>query len=337
MQMRRSIPLLGLLPGSKFRWVAAIIVSLIVAYVLLGAQQFANFLTVGAIYALIALGYTMVYGIIELINFAHGDVFGLGAFVALWLLTLAGFNGAINNPIELAFVLLALFLITMGIMGMVGVVIERVAYRPLRNAGRLAPLITAIGVSFILENIIQAFFGPSPVNSPEIFTLTARVEVAGASIGYLNIFIVLAAVVLMIALQAFIGRTRLGRAMRSTAADRETAELMGVDINLTIAITFFIGSALAGAGGVVWVLYFGYAVFNQGFYAGLFAFTAAVLGGVGNTTGAALGGFFIGFVYVAAAQFGYSRWFEVFIFGILVLVLVFRPTGLLGQSAGERA
>jgi branched-chain amino acid transport system permease protein len=337
MQMRRSIPLLGLLQGSKFGWVAAIIVSLIVAYVLLGAQQFANFLTVGAIYALIALGYTMVYGIIELINFAHGDVFGLGAFVALWLLTLAGFNGAINNPIELAFVLLALFLITMGIMGMVGVVIERVAYRPLRNAGRLAPLITAIGVSFILENIIQAFFGPSPVNSPEIFTLTARVEVAGASIGYLNIFIVLAAVVLMIALQAFIGRTRLGRAMRSTAADRETAELMGVDINLTIAITFFIGSALAGAGGVVWVLYFGYAVFNQGFYAGLFAFTAAVLGGVGNTTGAALGGFFIGFVYVAAAQFGYSRWFEVFIFGILVLVLVFRPTGLLGQSAGERA
>jgi branched-chain amino acid transport system permease protein len=337
MQMRRSIPLLGLLQGSKFRWVAAIIVSLIVAYVLLGAQQFANFLTVGAIYALIALGYTMVYGIIELINFAHGDVFGLGAFVALWLLTLAGFNGAINNPIELAFVLLALFLITMGIMGMVGVVIERVAYRPLRNAGRLAPLITAIGVSFILENIIQAFFGPSPVNSPQIFTLTARVEVAGASIGYLNIFIVLAAVVLMIALQAFIGRTRLGRAMRSTAADRETAELMGIDINLTIAITFFIGSALAGAGGVVWVLYFGYAVFNQGFYAGLFAFTAAVLGGVGNTTGAALGGFFIGFVYVAAAQFGYSRWFEVFIFGILVLVLVFRPTGLLGQSAGERA
>ncbi len=337
MQMQRSIQLPARLEGGPYRLIGAIAVSLVVAYVLVGPQQFSNFLTIGAIYALIALGYTMVYGIIELINFAHGDIFGLGAFVALWLLTMGGFNGAINNPVELAVVLVALFLLTMGIMGLVGVAIERFAYRPLRNAPRLAPLITAIGVSFILENIMQAFFGPSPVNSPQIFTLNARFDIAGASIGYLNVFIVLVAVALMIGLQLFVGRTRLGRAMRSTAQDREAAELMGVNIDQTIAITFFIGSALAGAGGIVWALYFGYAVFNQGFYAGLFAFTAAVLGGIGNTTGAALGGFFIGFVYVAAAQFGYSRWFEVFIFGILVLVLVFRPTGLLGQQLGERA
>jgi branched-chain amino acid transport system permease protein len=337
MQMNRSLRLPARFTGGTFTLAAAIVVSLVVAYALVGPQQFSNFLTIGAIYALIALGYTMVYGIIELINFAHGDVFGMGAFVALWLLTVAGFNGAINNPVELAFVLLALFLVTMGVLGTIGVVIERLAYRPLRNAPRLAPLITAIGVSFILENVMQAFFGPSPVSSPQIFTLNARFSIAGASIGYLNVFIVAVAIALMIALQAFVSRTRLGRAMRSTAQDREAAQLMGVNIDQTIAITFFIGSALAGAGGIVWALYFGYAVFNQGFYTGLFAFTAAVLGGIGNTTGAALGGFFIGFVFVAAAQFGYSRWSEVFIFGVLVLVLVFRPAGLLGQQLGERA
>jgi branched-chain amino acid transport system permease protein len=337
MQMSRTLRLPARFTGGPGTLAVAIGVSLIAAYVLVGPQQFSNFLTIGAIYALIALGYTMVYGIIELINFAHGDVFGMGAFVSLWLLTAAGFNGAINNPVELAFVLVALFLVTMGVMGLIGVIIERLAYRPLRNAPRLAPLITAIGVSFILENIMQAFFGPSPVSAPQIFTLGARFSVAGASIGYLNVFIVIVAVALMIGLQTFVSRTRLGRAMRSTAQDREAAQLMGVNIDQTIAITFFIGSALAGAGGIVWALYFGYAVFNQGFYTGLFAFTAAVLGGIGNTTGAALGGFFIGFVFVAAAQYGYSRWSEVFIFGVLVLVLVFRPAGLLGQQLGERA
>ncbi len=337
MQMQRSIRLPSRVRRGPYQLVGAVAICLVAAYILVGAQQFSNFLTVGAIYALIALGYTMVYGIIELINFAHGDVFGMGAFVALWLLTVAGFHGAIDNPLVLAVVLVALFLLTMGIMGLVGMVIERVAYRPLRNAPRLAPLITAIGVSFILENIMQAFFGPSPVTSPQIFDLNARFNVAGASIGYLNVFIVLVAVALMIALQVFVGRTRLGRAMRSTAQDREAAQLMGVNIDQTIAITFFIGSALAGAGGIVWALYFGYALFNQGFYAGLFAFTAAVLGGIGNTTGAALGGFFIGFLYVAAAQYGYFRWFEVLVFGVLVLVLVFRPSGLLGQQLGERA
>lgn len=337
MQTRLTARVRAGLEGGRLSFFAAIAIALVVAYLLVGAQQFTNFLTIGAIYALIALGYTMVYGIIELINFAHGDIFGVGSFVCLWLLTTAGFNGAINNPLELAVVLIGLFLLTMGILGMVGVVIERFAYRPLRNAPKLAPLITAIGVSFILENIMQAFFGPSPVSSPQIFTLNARFDLAGASIGYLNVFIVAVAVVLMIGLQLFVARTRLGRAMRSTAQDREAAQLMGVNIDQTIAITFFIGSALAGAGGIVWALYFGYAVFNQGFYTGLFAFTAAVLGGIGNTTGAALGGFFIGFVFVAAAQFGYSRWSEVFIFGVLVLVLVFRPTGLLGQQLGERA
>ncbi len=301
-------------------------------------QQFINALTLGSIYALIALGYTMVYGIIELINFAHGDVFMVGAFVAMWLLTIPlGLTGALNDPVQLALVLVPVLLVTMLVMGLVGVAIERFAYRPLRSAPRLAPLITAIGVSFILQNIIQVLFGPSPRNVPQVISFDNRFEVLGANISYLSIMILILTISLIVGLQLFINRTSLGRAMRSTAQDREAAALMGVDINRTIAATFFIGSALAGAAGLVHGLYFGSIIFNLGFFAGLKAFTAAVLGGIGNTTGAALGGFLIGFVEVGAAAAGYARWSEAMIFGVLVIVLVFRPTGLLGQQLGERA
>ncbi len=300
-------------------------------------QQTVNALTIGAIYALIALGYTMVYGIIELINFAHGDVFMVGSFVSLWVTTTLGFQGTIRDPITLVWVLLVAFLVSMVVMGVVGVVIERFAYRPLRNAPRLAPLITAIGVSFILQNVIQSLFGPSPVNTPQLIDLQAGFDIGGASIRYISIFIVVLALGLMLGLHLFVTRTRLGRAMRSTAMDREAAQLMGVDINTTIALTFFIGSALAGAAGVVQGLYFGTTVFVIGFQAGLKAFTAAVLGGIGNTTGAALGGFLIGFIEVFTTQAGYSRWSEAVVFTVLILVLVFRPTGLLGQRLAERA
>jgi branched-chain amino acid transport system permease protein len=300
-------------------------------------QQLVNALTIGAIYALIALGYTMVYGIIELINFAHGDVFMAGSFVSFWLLVTLGFNGAIGNPLELAGVLLLTFTVSMVVMGVVGVVIERFAYRPLRHAPRLAPLITAIGVSFILQNVVQIIWGPSPVNVPQIFDVQASIDVLGASVKFLSIFIVLLAIFLMVALQVFVTRTNLGRAMRSTSQDREAAQLMGVDINTTIALTFFIGAALAGAAGVVQGLYFGTTFFIVGFQAGLKAFTAAVLGGIGNTTGAALGGFAIGFIEVFSAQAGYARWSEAVVFSILILVLVFRPTGILGQQLTERA
>jgi branched-chain amino acid transport system permease protein len=301
-------------------------------------QQFINALTLGSIYALIALGYTMVYGIIELINFAHGDVFMVGAFVAMWLLTIPlGLTGALNDPVQLALVLVPVLLVTMLVMGLVGVTIERFAYRPLRSAPRLAPLITAIGVSFILQNIIQVLFGPSPRNVPQLISFDNRFEVLGANVSYLSILILVLTISLIVGLQLFINRTSLGRAMRSTAQDREAAALMGVDINRTIAATFFIGSALAGAAGLVHGLYFGSIIFNLGFFAGLKAFTAAVLGGIGNTTGAALGGFLIGFVEVGAAAAGYARWSEALIFAVLVIVLVFRPTGLLGQQLGERA
>jgi branched-chain amino acid transport system permease protein len=301
-------------------------------------QQLVNALTIGSIYALIALGYTMVYGIIELINFAHGDVFMVGAFVAMWILTVPlGLTGAIDDPIRIAVILLPVLLITMVFMGVVGITIERLAYRPLRNAPRLAPLITAIGVSFILQNIIQVMFGPSQRNFPQIISFDWRINILGAQVRYLSILILVLTIILIVGLQLFINRTTLGRAMRSTAQDREAAALMGVDINRTIAATFFIGSALAAAAGMVQGLYFGSIIFNLGFFAGLKAFTAAVLGGIGNTTGAALGGFLIGFVEVGAAALGYAKWSEALIFAVLVIVLVFRPTGLLGQQLGERA
>jgi branched-chain amino acid transport system permease protein len=322
----------------SLRVVAIVIGLLVVSFGVLGVQQFQNFLTLGAIYALVALGYTMVYGIIELINFAHGDVFMVGAFVSMWIMTvpLGLSDKPIDNPAQLGIVLLIVVVATMVVMGLVGVIIERFAYRPLRHAPRLAPLITAIGVSFILQNIIQAIFSSSPIGVPQVFP-RVKLDLLGGSIGVLNIFMVVVALLLMVALQLFVGRTRLGRAMRSTAQDREAAELMGVDINQTIAITFFIAAALAGSAGVIQGLYFGSIQFNLGFFAGLKAFTAAVLGGIGNTTGAAVGGFIIAFIEVLAAQLGFSRWSEVAVFTVLILVLVFRPSGLLGQALGERA
>ena len=298
--------------------------------------QFINAVTIGAIYALIALGYTMVYGIIELINFAHGEIFMCGSFVSWWLLTTLGFSGAISDPLLLVSVLLLAFAVSMVVMGVVGVVIERLAYRRLRNAPRLAPLITAIGVSFILQNIVFVVVSNSIVTTPQIIPNTV-LTFGFFSISLINLFVIILAVGLMATLQLFIGRTRLGRAMRSTAIDRDAAQLMGADINTTIALTFFVGSALAGAAGVVQGLYFGITVFNIGFQAGLKAFTAAVLGGIGNTTGAALGGFVIGFLEVISSVWGQGRWSEAVVFGVLVLVLVFRPTGILGQQLADRA
>ncbi|KRT62324.1 MAG: inner-membrane translocator, branched-chain amino acid transport system permease protein [Chloroflexi bacterium CSP1-4] len=306
-------------------------------YVVIGPNQFVNALTIGAIYALVALGYTMVYGIIELINFAHGDVFMVGAFTSMFVLTQAlGQDGPIDSPGMLAVVLFINFTITMIALGILGAAIERFAYRPLRHAPRLAPLITAIGVSFILQNIIQIIYGPSPINTPQVIDPAARVEIGGVSIGVVNIFTIVTAVLLMIALQMLVSRTKIGRAMRSTASDRDAAQLMGVDINRTIAITFFIGSALAGAAGVVQGLYFGNIQFTLGFQAGLKAFTAAVLGGIGNITGAALGGFVIGFVEVTAGALGFFVWGQAAVFAVLIITLVFRPSGLLGQQLGER-
>ena len=322
--------------------VAALLVG---ALAWMGPQQFLNALTLGAIYALIAIGYTMVYGIIELINFAHGDVFMVGTFVSLSLLTGLGFTTAVSDPAMLIALLVGVFLFTSLVMGLVGVLIERSAYRPLRNAPRLAPLITAIGVSFILQNAVQIFYGPFQTDSPQIFPTTWTITIGDATIPVLSLFIFGVAIGLMVALQLFVGRTRMGRAMRSTALDRDAAQLMGVNINRTIAITFFIGSALAGAAGVTYGLQYGVTRFDLGFQAGLKAFTAAVLGGIGNVAGAFLGAMVLGLLESVGPNLFLdglgiptpSQLKDAIAFIILVFILIFRPSGILGEAITDKA
>ncbi len=290
----------------------------------------------GAIYALVALGYTMVYGIIELINFAHGDVFTLGAFISLALMPLFGLAEGKSSGLAILLPMLAVGLITMLLCAIVNVTIERVAYRPLRNAPRLAPLITAIGMSSILEGLMFMWRGPFNLHYPNLLP-DARIPLGGGvTIGLKDIIVILSAVVLVIALTLFIGRSKLGKAMRATAQDRDAAQLMGIDINLTIAATFFIGAVLAGAGGIIYGLYFNNVDAFLGFSAGLIAFTAAVFGGIGNIPGAALGGLLIGIISSINDAYFSSAWTRVIVFGILILVLVFRPTGLLGMRVPEK-
>ena len=334
------------LSGSVGNWMLAALAVLIIVVALgprvasQGPSFFLQIMTYGftdgAIYALVAIGYTMVYGIIELINFAHGDVFTLGAAVSIPIF--GAFGLAEGNALGLLSVLalLAVFAITMVLVGVLNIAIERIAYRPLRNAPRLAPLITAVGVSFMLEGIMALWIGNSTVHYPDLLPGTRYSLGGGASLGFKDIFVVVVAVILVAALTAFIGRTKLGTAMRATAQDKEAAQLMGIDINRTIAATFFIGAALAGAGGIVFGLYYNSINFQLGFSAGLFAFTAAVFGGIGNIQGAALGGLIIGLVRAFSDGYLRSEWTDVLIFAILILVLVFRPTGLLGMRVPEK-
>lgn len=297
-----------------------------------------NALTLGAIYALIALGYTMVYGIVELINFAHGDVFMLGTFVSLSILIdVLGVTGAINDPLQLAGMLILILAVTMVLMGAVGFLIEKLAYRPLRNAPKLAPLITAIGVSFILQNIVQLWKGPYKTTFPQFFPMDAAVMLGSVRIGLINVLVIAVALILMVALQLFITRSKTGRAMRATALDPTAAALMGVNIDATISRTFVIGAGIAGAGSVMFGLYLGITDFSIGFLAGLKAFTAAVVGGIGNTLGAAIGAFTIGFTEVGATVAGFSRWKDAIVFILLVAFLTFRPNGILGSDSSDRA
>ena len=299
-------------------------------------QQIENGVTLGAMYALVALGYTLVYGIIELINFAHGDIFMWSTVVTLVIVQAMGISGALTGA---ALVGMLILLIAVGVVvsGGLNVVIERFAYRPLRRAPRLAPLIAAIGVSFILENVAQLWRGSNFVAFPGIFPAGA-VIIGSVHINYLDIFIVVLAVLLMYGLDRLIRLTRLGRAMRATAQDPEAASLMGVNINRTIVATFFIGGGLAGATAVFYNMYIGQVWFLTGFQLGLIAFTAAVLGGIGNVNGAVLGGFLIGVIKSIAIQYIPSglQWSDAIVFAILVLILVFRPSGLLGQQVPDK-
>jgi len=291
-------------------------------------QQLANGVTKGSYYALIALGYTMVYGIIQLINFAHGEVFMLGAFIGLWTFNWGASNlgWGSGSLVALVVVLAMAALLT----PVVGLGLERFAYRPLRGAPRLAPLITALGASFALQQIVAVFYSRSFLSFPTLFPNTS-IQVAGASIRLLWIFMIVLALGLTFALTTFIRTTRLGKAMRATAEDPDTARLMGVNVDRIIALTFVIGSALAGIGGVLAGMYIGQVNFFMGFIAGLKAFTAAVLGGIGNIAGAVLGAFTLGILETFGAAYLGGEWQDVFAFGVLILVLVFRPTGLLGE------
>ncbi|HEX2501751.1 MAG TPA: branched-chain amino acid ABC transporter permease [Methylomirabilota bacterium] len=303
-------------------------------------QQTINGLTRGAVFALIALGYTMVYGIIELINFAHGDVFMLGLFLSLTIFTLLGMARTLTGW-ELVTILPLVFLATMLLTGMINVTIDRLAYRPLRRSPRLAPLITAIGVSFVIENLAMLAVGPAPVPYPDVFP---SVDILYEWLGWntkvfvttKDLLVVGATVPLMMVLQYFITRTGWGRAMRATAQDRETAEAMGINVEKTILLTFFIGGALAGAAGLIQGLYYNIGTYYIGYQAGLRAFTAAVLGGIGNMPGAALGGIVIGFLSAWSDQYISARWTNAIVFSILILVLVFRPQGLLGERTPEK-
>lgn len=297
----------------------------------------------GMLLALIALGYTLVYGIIELINFAHGDVFMLGTMLALTLVTSLGLSSG-ANPLVLFPALLGILLVVMVFTAVLNVTIERIAYRPLRRAPRLAPLISAIGVSFILINIGLVWRGASQVNFPNVIPPLDLLGgtspiLGGSAVQYTTreLAVIVLAIPLMIALELFIRRTRLGKAMRATAQDPEAAALMGINVNTTIALTFFIGGALAGAAGVIFGIYNSYAWFLQGFRGGLFAFTSAVVGGIGNIRGAFLGGLIIGLIQAFSDFFFDTRWTQVVVFALLILILVFRPSGILGEAVPEKA
>jgi branched-chain amino acid transport system permease protein len=291
----------------------------------------------GAMYALVALGYTMVYGIIELINFAHGDVFTMGAYIGTAILGFFAVNENSFSTVNLV-ALLLVFPVVMLIMGAINIGIERVAYRPLRNAPRLAPLITAIGMSFVLEGVMFLWHGPATVHVPDLLPHGPgfQTTIGGVFVGFKDVFVVVTTVILVSLLAVFINRTKLGKAMRATAQDRDAAQLMGIDINRTIAATFFIGALLAGAGGMIWGLYYNNIFYNLGFRTGLVAFTSAVFGGIGNIPGAAIGGLLIGLISAYSDYYIGSKWTEVVIFGILIGVLVFRPTGLLGMRVPDK-
>jgi len=304
-------------------------------------QQLINGLVLGSIYALVALGYTMVYGILELINFAHGEVTMFGAMVALAVI---GVVLGVAPDLPGLLVVLAGVLVAIPVCMLLGFSIERLAYRPLRNAPRLAPLITAIGLSIVLQNVAMLIWGRQYIAFPPLLP-KGQYEVLGAHVSNLQIFIVVLSILVMLGLWFMVQKTRLGRAMRATAQSRAVAQLMGVNVNSVIAATFVIGSALAAVAGVMVSAYYGLAHYYMGFLLGLKAFSAAVLGGIGNIAGAMLGGLLLGVIealgagYIGDITGGFlgSHYQDVFAFFVLILVLVFRPSGLLGERVATRA
>ncbi len=296
------------------------------------SQQLINGLTLGSIYALISLGYTLVYGILLMINFAHSEIFMTGTFFALAALAIPWVQ-----KLSHTFQIMISMCLAVGGSAALAFLVEKIAYRPLRHAPRLSPLISAIGVSIFLQNFIFLFVSNQSVPFPELMTVR-QFNIGNAQINSLQIFIIGISLLIMAALKFFIEKTHLGKALRATAGDRDAAELLGINTNKIISLTFLIGGALGGAAGLLNGMYYGSVKYNMGFLPGIKAFTAAVLGGIGNVTGAVVGGILIGVLESLGAGFipGGAEWKDIFAFAILILVLLFRPQGLLGKKVTEK-
>ena len=297
-------------------------------------------ITTGCVYALVALGYTLVYGILELINFAHGDVFMLGGMFTITYAThLFGLHPG-EGPVTVLIVL-ATLVITMLTCGLLNSTIEFIAYRPLRHAPRLAPLITAIGVSFILQNVALRWKGPNYITAHTGFPESTAISFHGVDVSWKQLIVIVITIPVLLGLTWLVQQTRQGKAMRATAQDRDAAAIMGINVNRTISFTFLIAGALAGAAGLCYALYATTVRFDQGFQLGLIAFTAAVLGGIGNLPGAVLGAILIGLIQAWNEGLPWhmpgSDWTQSIVFSILILILVFRPEGLLGERTPEGA
>jgi branched-chain amino acid transport system permease protein len=295
-------------------------------------QLTVNGVTLGSVYALIALGYSLVYGILKLLNFAHGDVFMIGAFIGYGVLTALG--GPLNPSVPVWLLITLMFVVSMLGSGVLGVAIERFAYRPLRDAPRIAPLISALGVSFFLQNSALLLFS-SNFRTYDTFSLIDPIR--GIHEGPLNISIpriltIVSAAALMVVLTVFVARTRTGKAMRATSFDREAASMMGIDVDRVIVVTFFLSAALAGAAGVMFGLVFSQIYHLMGFFAGLKGFTAAVIGGIGSIPGAMLGGLLIGLAEAYTAGYWTSTFQDLVVFSLLIIVMLVRPRGLLGRA-----
>jgi branched-chain amino acid transport system permease protein len=294
-------------------------------------QELVNGIVVGALYSLVALGFSMVYGVLKLLNFAHGDLYMVGAFAGYFVIQWFGGSKALTIPVPLLLVIM--FVLAAALTGGLGVAIERFAYRPLRNAPRIAPLITAIGISFFLENAALLLFGGQfrIYNTSDFIPFSSGFRIGSVSVDAVQIMVVVLGIALMIGLQQLVVRTRLGKQMRAVAVDREAAEMLGINVNFTIAATFFLGSALAGVAGVMAGLLFNQVTNTIGFLAGLKAFTAAVVGGIGSLPGAMLGGLLIGMAESFVTGYVSSTFTNLLVFGLLIAVMLVRPTGLLGQ------
>jgi branched-chain amino acid transport system permease protein len=301
-------------------------------------QQIINGLSLGAMYSLLALGFTMVYGIIELINFAHFNVFMVGSFFGLWVLEATGLIGQRSTlaGLPLVGVLLLAFICTMLLSGLLGILIERVALRSVRQLRGTAPMILTIGISYIIYNVVLLGVGADTQNFPNPIPVI-KWQIGGAVLQLREILVWGVSLALMLGLHFFVRHTRIGKAMQATAQDQEAARMMGVEVDRVVILAFFIGSALAGAAGLIFGLYYNFTSYVIGYSAGLRAFTAAVLGGIGNIAGAMIGGLVIGLIESLGGQFIAVRWTDVIIFSILILVLVLRPTGLMGLSVPQKS